>query len=102
MVEKQSPNPELEQVITAEAQADPVVDRRSVKAVWSHAFGAFKERSLLSKVDYIMEYPFTLLRDVTCPIVEDDRWNKYWVLFTSFGAPFGFAFLAGSGCWDLV
>ena len=25
------------------------------------------------------------------------RWNKYWLLITSFGAPFAFAVFAGSG-----
>ena len=68
MVEKQSPNPELEQVITAEAQADPVVDRRSVKALWSHAFGAFKERSLLSKVDHLSHRGGRSLEQVLGPL----------------------------------
>ncbi len=96
LVEKQSPNAELEKVLVAE-EAPDTFDRRSVKELWSHAFAAFKERSFLGKLDYVLEYPFTLLRDITCPIVADDRWNKYWLLITSFGAPFAFAVFAGSG-----
>ncbi|KAK8825547.1 hypothetical protein WA577_000720 [Blastocystis sp. JDR] len=94
LVEKQSPNAELEKVLVAE-EAPDTFDRRSVKELWSHAFAAFKERSFLGKLDYVLEYPFTLLRDMTCPIVADDRWNKYWLLITSFGAPFAFAVFAG-------
>lgn len=96
LVEKQSPNAELEKVLMAEETPVPL-NRRSVKELWSHALAGFKERSFFGKLDYILEYPFILLRDMTCPIVADDRWNKYWLLFTSFGAPFAFALFAGSG-----
>lgn len=41
----------------------------------------------MKKVLYVMEFPFTILRDVSCPIVEEDRWNKYWLLLSSVGAP---------------
>ena len=45
-----------------------------------------------------MEFPFTILRDVSWPIVEEDRWNKYWLLFSSLGAPFLITFFAGGRC----
>ena len=48
----------------------------------------------MSKIAYISEYPFTILRDLSCPIVHEDRWNKYWILGSSFGAPFLIAFFA--------
>ena len=44
----------------------------------------------MKKVLYVMEFPFTILRDV-----EEDRWNKYWLLLSSVGAPFLIAFFAG-------
>lgn len=48
----------------------------------------------MSKIFYIIEYPFTILRDITCPIVEEERWNKYWLLISSVGAPFIIAFFS--------
>ena len=50
----------------------------------------------MSKIIYIAEYPFTILRDLSCPIVHEDRWNKYWILGSSFGAPFLIAFFTDS------
>ena len=55
----------------------------------------FLPLSVVKKILYVMEFPFTLLRDVSCPIVEEERWNKYWVLLSSLGAPFLIAFFAG-------
>ena len=49
----------------------------------------------MEKVLYVMEFPFSILRVVSCPIVEVNRWNKYWLLLSSVGAPFLIAFFAG-------
>ena len=61
---------------------------KSIMIYFIDAYTNFKERSWYSKIFYIIEYPFTLLRDMTCPIVEEERWNKYWLLCSSVGAPF--------------
>ena len=98
MVQKQSPKPGLEEII-AEAEAETPrrdVDRRSVKDLWMNAWEGFRELSWFRKIIYIVEYPFTLLRDMSTPLVEEDRWNKYWLLFSSFGAPFLFAYFSNS------
>lgn len=62
------------------------------------AWANFKEESISGKLLYVVQYPFTLLRDMTCPLVADDRWNKYWLLLTSFGAPFIIAVFTDGGC----
>ncbi|KAK8794984.1 hypothetical protein WA588_003835 [Blastocystis sp. NMH] len=99
LILKQSPSQSLEkaveQVVEAQKPAE-TVDRRSVKQLVVHAWGNFLELSPVKKVLYVMEFPFTILRDVSCPIVEEDRWNKYWLLLSSVGAPFLIAFFAGA------
>ena len=98
-MQKESPNPELESyIVRVEDASKDVFDHKSIRELWLHAWREFRARSLVHKIIYIFEYPFTLLRDISCPIVEDERWNKYWLLCTSFGATFAFCSFAGSTC----
>ena len=91
----------LEEVI-AKAEAETPrkeVNRRSISELWLNAWDEFKEKSVFQKIMYVIEYPFTLLRDMSTPLVEDEQWNKYWLLASSFLAPFLFAVFSNSVCW---
>ena len=88
---------ELESIITkAEEETNDNFNHRSIKELWGHAWKEFCELSVFGKIIYIFEYPFTILRDITCPVPDDIRWNKYWLLITSFGAPFAFCYFISS------
>lgn len=107
---KQSPKPGLEEIVARveneEETENKPINRQSIRELWlsrlrlfflyKDAWKNFREQSILSKIAYISEYPFTYLRDLSCPIVHEDRWNKYWILGSSFGAPFLIAFFADS------
>lgn len=80
----------------AEEEIKDNFDHKSVKELWGHAWKEFCSLSVFGKIIYVFEYPFTILRDVTCPVVDDDRWNKYWILMTSFGAPFALCYFTSS------
>lgn len=99
MIQKQSPNPALEEVISQAEASQKEINRRSAKELWIEGWEEFKKCSVMKKVLYILEYPFTLLRDMSIPLVEDDRWNKYWILCCSFGTPFILAHFCGCNCF---
>ena len=88
---------ELESVILkAEEEIKEEFNHKSIKELWVHAWKEFCSLSVFGKIIYVFEYPFTILRDITCPVVDDERWHKYWLLLTSFGAPFAFCYFTSS------
>lgn len=88
---------ELESILLkAEEEIKDNFNHKSVKELWGHAWKEFCSLSVFGKIIYVFEYLFTILRDVTCPVVDDDRWNKYWILMTSFGAPFALCYFTSS------
>lgn len=50
---------------------------------------------LLYKSYFIFEYPFNLARDLTIPILDDDRWNKLFAILHPLSCPLLIVYIVG-------
>ena len=58
----------------------------------------FVHKSWMWKIVYLLELPLTLLRNVTIPVVMEERYNKFNLLATAFGMPL-FIFMKSEHTW---
>lgn len=54
-----------------------------------------KDQGLIATLFKIISVPLAFLRDITCPMVETESWNKFRALILPLTIPFSFAFLTG-------
>jgi hypothetical protein len=57
---------------------------------------SWAEMSIIDKILYIYEIPLNILRDITIPPSENEKWNKHKVMLVCIFGPIFFCFATGS------
>ncbi|KAK8791934.1 hypothetical protein WA158_005311 [Blastocystis sp. Blastoise] len=56
----------------------------TIQGLLKHEWSVFKQMSILSKINYVIMIPFSILRKGTIPMVDRENYSKFWLVISSF------------------